>query len=106
MYYWAHSTCSRNNGMNSKLKGFDVMDNSTLKTYKERGLNSLQLRLKREQIYRRKVPHNRVLPQAKGRVLLPASDGNRVNNFLKFVDMYFSKKIDNIIPDPDESPRN
>ncbi|VAW97135.1 hypothetical protein MNBD_GAMMA23-1278 [hydrothermal vent metagenome] len=77
------------------------MDNTTLKIRKEIGLNTLQLRLKREQIYRRKVPHSRVFPQAKGRILAPASDGIRTSNFLKFVELYFSKKIDNTIPDPE-----
>ncbi len=77
------------------------MDNSILKTDKARGLDSLQLRLKREQNYREKVLHTSVFPQAMGRTLTPASEGNRISNFLKFVELYFSKKVDNTIPDPE-----
>jgi len=77
------------------------MDNSSLKIDKARGLNSLQLRLKREQNYRAKIPYTRVFPHTMGRTLAPASEGNRISNFLKFVELYFSKKIDNTIPDPE-----
>ena len=77
------------------------MDDNTPVINKERGLNALQLRLKREQIYRRKVPHTSVFPQANGRVLMPAVETNRISNFLKFVNMYFSKVIDKTIPDPE-----
>jgi len=77
------------------------MDDNTTTIKKENNVNSLKLRLKREQIYRSKVSHNSVFPQANGRILAPAVEANRMSNFLKFVDMYFSKIIDNTIPDPE-----
>jgi len=75
--------------------------NMEVKNKKESALDRVKLELKRIKIYRSKVPHTRIFPKANGRVLKPVLVSRRKYNFLKFVDMYFTKTIDNTIPDPE-----
>lgn len=72
-----------------------------VKNKKESSLDKVKLELNRKKIYRSKVPYTRVFPRTNGRVLIPALVSRRKHNFLRFVDMYFTKTIDNTIPDPD-----
>lgn len=71
-----------------------------IKVQESSGLVRLKLELNRKKIYRSKVSHTRVFPKANGKLLSPASAAIRQANFIKFVDLYFSKRIDSTIPDP------
>lgn len=73
---------------------------NTAEVGKESGLSSLQLRLNREKIYRSKVPHTSVFPRVNGKTLTPAPESKRKSNFLKFVDLFFYKKVYTNTRDP------
>ena len=53
-------------------------------------VTAIQQRLKRERIYRQKMPAVNLMLGKNGQVLHPAPKGIRSSNFLKFVELYFT----------------
>ena len=76
------------------------MGSQTAEVDKERELSSQQLRFQRQKIYRSKVPHSSVFPCVNGITLPPAPESKRKSNFLKFIELFFYKKIYTNTRDP------